>query len=328
MPFVSVSGVNIACAGAPTGTATANVSGGTGPYSYSWNTIPVQTAHHNSLVAGTYTVTVTDAAGCSVTRTIALTQGSTLTATAAVTNILCNGASTGSVVITPTGGAGPYTITPAQTGLAAGNYVFTVTDANGCSITVPVAITQPTTLTATAAVTNILCNGASTGSVVITPTGGVGPYMITPAQTGLAAGNYVFTVTDANGCSITVPATITEPAELTATAAVTNILCNGASTGSVVITPSGGVGPNTITPAQTGLAAGNHTFTVTDANGCSITVPITITQPSTLTATTAVTNILCNGASTGSVVITPTGEGHILLRLHKQDWQQVTTPSP
>ena len=290
---------NILCNGASTGSVVITPTGGVGPYTIS----PAQTG----LAAGNHTFTVTDANGCSITVPITITQPSTLTATTAVTNILCNGASTGSVVITPTGGVGPYTITPAQTGLAAGNHTFTVTDANGCSITVPITITQPTTLTATAAVTNILCNGASTGSVVITPTGGVGPYTITPAQTGLAAGNYVFTVTDANGCSITVPITITQPSTLTATAAVTNILCNGASTGSVVITPTGGVGSYTISPAQTGLAAGNHTFTVTDANGCSITVPITITQPSTLTATTAVTNILCNGASTGSVVITPTG---------------------
>ena len=175
------------------------------------------------------------------------------------------------MVITPTGGVGPYTITPAQTGLAAGSYTFTVKDANNCTITVPVTITQPAAITATTAITNVKCNGASTGSVVITPTGGVGPYTITPAQTGLAAGTYTFTVKDANNCTITVPVTITQPAAITATTAITNVTCNGASTGSVVITPAGGVGPYTITPAQTGLAAGTYTFTVKDANDCTIT---------------------------------------------------------
>ena len=68
---------------------------------------------------------------------------------------------------------------------------------------------------------------------------------------------------------------------------------------------AGGVGPYTITPAQTGLAAGSYTFTVKDANNCTITVPVTITQPAAITATTSVTHVLCNGASTGSVVITP-----------------------
>ena len=74
-----------------------------------------------------------------------------------------------------------------------------------------------------------------------------------------------------------------------------------------MITPAGGVGPYTISPAQTGLAAGSYTFTVTDANNCTITVPVTITQPAAITATTAITNVKCNGASTGSVVITPAG---------------------
>ena len=119
-------------------------------------------------------------------------------------------------MITPSGGVGPYTITPVQTGLAAGTYNFTVKDANNCTLVVPVTITQPTAITATTAITNVLCNGASTGSVVITPSGGVGPYTITPVQTGLAAGSYNFTVKDANNCTLIVPVTITEPAAITA----------------------------------------------------------------------------------------------------------------
>jgi hypothetical protein len=79
-----------------------------------------------------------------------------------------------------------------------------------------------------------------TDSSVITPTGGTAPYNITPAQTNLAAGNYTFTVTDANGCSTTVDVTITEPLPITATATPTNATCNGAADGSVVITPTGG----------------------------------------------------------------------------------------
>jgi ribosomal protein S27E len=163
-------------------------------------------------------------------------------------------------VITPTGGTAPYNITPAQTNLAAGNYTFTVTDANGCSTTVDVTITEPLPITATATPTNATCNGAADGSVVITPTGGTAPYNITPAQTNLAAGNYTFTVTDANGCSTTVDVTITEPLPITATATPTNATCNGAADGSVVITPTGGTAPYNITPAQTNLAAGNYTF--------------------------------------------------------------------
>ena len=290
---------NVACNGASTGSVVITPSGGVGPYTIT----PAQTG----LAAGSYTFTVKDANNCTLSVPVTISQPVAITATTAITNVACNGASTGSVVITPSGGVGPYTITPAQTGLAAGSYTFTVKDANNCTITVPVTITQPAAITATTAITNVACNGASTGSVVITPSGGVGPYTITPAQTGLAAGSYTFTVKDANNCTSKVPVTISQPAAITATTAITNVVCNGASTGSVVITPSGGVGPYTITPAQTGLAAGSYTFTVKDANNCTITVPVTITQPAAITATTAVTNVACNGASTGSVVITPSG---------------------
>jgi hypothetical protein len=290
---------NVLCNGAATGSVVFNPSGGVGPYTIA----PAQTG----LAAGTYTFTVTDATGCILNVPVTITQPTPLTSTQVVTNVSCNGGSTGSVVITPAGGVGPYTIAPAQTGLAAGTYTFTVTDANGCTLNVPVTITQPAVITATTAITNVLCNGASTGSVIITPAGGVGPYSIAPAQTGLAAGTYAFTITDANGCTLAVPATLTQPAVITATTAITNVLCNGASTGSVIITPGGGVGPYTIAPAQTGLAAGAYAFTVTDANGCTLNVPVTITQPPVITATTAITNVLCNGTSTGSVIITPAG---------------------
>src|SRR5205814_5134016 len=99
----------------------------------------------------------------------------------------------------------------------------------------------------------------------------------------LNAGSYNFTTTRANDRTLTVPVTITQPAAITASTAITNVKCNGASTGLVVITPAGGVGPYTITPAQTGLAAGSYNFTVTDANSCTLTVPVTITQTVAIT---------------------------------------------
>ena len=100
--------------------------------------------------------------------------------------------STGTVSITPAGGTGPYTIAPVQVGLSAGLHTFTVTDANNCSISVPITITQPAALTATFTQTNILCNGGTTGTVSITPAGGTGPYTISPVQVGLGAGLHNF----------------------------------------------------------------------------------------------------------------------------------------
>src|SRR5262249_42607447 len=156
-------------------------------------------------------------------------------------------------------------ITPAQTNLSAGSYSFTVTDAKNCTCGVAVTIAQATSLTASAAPSPVSCNGGSNGSVVITPSGGTSPYVITPAQTNLSAGSYSFTVTDANNCTFVLPVTIAQPVALTASAAPSPVSCNGGSNGSVVITPSGGTSPYVITPAQTNLSAGSYSFTVTDA---------------------------------------------------------------
>ncbi|MCO6497505.1 MAG: SprB repeat-containing protein [Chitinophagaceae bacterium] len=151
--------------------------------------------------------------------------------------------------------------------------------------------------------TNVLCYGASTGTIDITASGGVAPYTyawtgtgVNPTsedQSGLAAGTYTVVVTDANGCSTsTLTVTLTEPASpvTVALTSQTNVLCYGASTGTIDITASGGVAPYTyawtgtgVNPTsedQSGLAAGTYTVVVTDANGCSTsTLTVTITEP-------------------------------------------------
>jgi hypothetical protein len=158
-----------------------------------------------------------------------------------------------------------------------------------------VTITQSGSLNLTATPGTITCNGGTT-SVTLAATGGTSPYTYGGTTTNLTAGTYNFTVTDAAGCSAATTITITQPPPITTTQAVTNVTCNGASNGSVVITPAGGTPGYTITPAQTGLAAGTYTFTVTDSKGCTATTSVTITQPPLITTTQAVTNVTCNGA--------------------------------
>ncbi|RVT70600.1 adhesin, partial [Flavobacterium sufflavum] len=127
---------------------------------------------------------------------------------------------TGAINLTPTGGTGPYTFnwgggitTEDRTGLAAGSYSVTITDANGCTGTVSgITLTQPAAaVSGTTVVTNVACNGGTTGAINLTPTGGTGPYtfnwgggITTEDRTGLAAGSYSVTITDANGCTGTV----------------------------------------------------------------------------------------------------------------------------
>ncbi|OHT43171.1 choice-of-anchor L domain-containing protein [Flavobacterium tructae] len=332
----AASHVDVKCKGGATGSATVTASGGSTPYTYSWNTTPVQTsATASNLAAGTYTVTATDSKGCTGTKQIIITEPTAvLTATTSQTNAACNAGTTGSATVTPAGGTAPYTYswntTPVQTSatasnLAAGTYTVTIKDANLCTITKTFTITEPTAITATTSQTNVLCKSGTTGSATVTPTGGTGAYTYSWSPSGgsaatasnLAAGTYTVTIKDANLCTITKTFTITEPAAaLTATTSQTNVLCKSDATGSATVTPAGGTGAYTYSWSPSGgssatasnLAAGTYTVTIKDANLCTITKTFTITEPTAaLTATTSQTNVLCKSDTTGSATVTVSG---------------------
>jgi hypothetical protein len=142
------------------------------------------------------------------------TDNVTITATPVVTNTTCT-ASIGAINLTVSGGTSPYTYlwsngatTEDLTGLAAGNYTVTITDANGCTTQFAVTVgTDNVTITATPVITNTTCT-ASIGAINITVSGGTSPYTYlwsngatTEDITGLAAGTYTVTITDANGCT-------------------------------------------------------------------------------------------------------------------------------
>jgi uncharacterized repeat protein (TIGR01451 family)/gliding motility-associated-like protein len=333
---------NVACFGGSTGSATVSVSGGTSAYSYSWNTTPVQTtATATGLAAGTYTVTVTDANNCTTTASATIIQPAAALAASisAQTNVACFGGTTGSATVSVSGGTSGYTYSWAPsggtaataTGLAAGTYTVTVTDANNCTTTASATITQPAAALAASisAQTNVACFGGSTGSATVSVSGGTSAYSYswntTPIQTnatatGLAAGTYTVTVTDANNCSTTASANITQPAAALAASisAQTNVACFGGTTGSATVSVSGGTSaysyswnttPIQTTATATGLAAGTYTVTVTDANNCTTTASATITQPAAALAASisAQTNVACFGGSTGSATVSVTG---------------------
>ncbi|BFM41424.1 hypothetical protein CFS9_00650 [Flavobacterium sp. CFS9] len=332
----AASHVDVKCKGGATGSATVTASGGSTPYTYSWNTTPVQTsATASNLAAGTYTVTATDSKGCTGTKQIIITEPSAvLTATTSQTNVTCNAGTTGSATVTPAGGTSPYTYSwntsPVQTSatasnLAAGTYTVTIKDANLCTITKTFTITEPTAITATTSQTNVLCKSDTTGSATVTVSGGTGAYTYSWSPSGgsaatasnLAAGTYTVTIKDANLCTITKTVTITEPAAaLTATTSQTNVLCKSDTTGSATVTVSGGTGAYTYSWSPSGgtaatasnLAAGTYTVTIKDANLCTITKTVTITEPAAaLTATTSQTNVLCKSDTTGSATVTVSG---------------------
>ncbi len=307
-----------------TGDATANPSGGNGPYTYSWNPSAQTTQNATGLGAGTYTVTVTDANGCTTTATVSIGNSNGPTATATFTNLSCNGVCIGDASVSISGGTPPYTYlwtnsatTSSITGLCAGNYTVTVTDAGGCSLTQSFVITEPPALTLSVNATSPLCN-TGTGSASATPGGGTAPYtyLWSNAQTGqnatgLTNGTYTVTITDANGCTATATAAITVPSGISQLTTATNALCNG-GTGTATSVPSGGTPPYTYTwnngqttQTATGLPAGTYTVVITDANGCTSTDTITVTQPLAISISNASTPSACNG-NTGTATATAT----------------------
>lgn len=330
---------NISCFGGNNGSATVTASEGTAPYTYSWNTTPVQTlATANGLLAGTYSVTVTDANSCQTSSSVTLTEPESITAIIiAQTDVFCSGNSTGSATIGATGGTAPYsylwTTLPIQTSdtainLALGTYTVTVTDANGCFTNQQVTITEPNgIITAIDSQINVGCFGENTGAATITATGGTGllsyawdtvPVQNTLTATGLTAGIYNLTVTDENGCTKLETVTITQPAAILSAliSSFTNVSCFGGNNGSATVVASGGTAPysyvwNTIpvqtTTSITGLMAGMYHATVTDANNCITQATVTITQPDELqTAINLITNITCYGTATGAISISVT----------------------
>jgi gliding motility-associated-like protein len=329
----SGSQTNVSCNGGTNGSASVSPSGGTPGYTYSWSPSGGTAATATGLAAGSYTVTVTDANGCTATRNYTVTQPSAInTASGSQTNVSCNGGTNGSASVSPSGGTPGYTYSwspsggtaATATGLAAGSYTVTVTDANGCTATRNYTVTQPSAInTASGSQTNVSCNGGTNGSASVSPSGGTPGYTYSwspsggtaATATGLAAGSYTVTVTDANGCTATRNYTVTQPSAITATTSQTNVSCNGGSNGSASVSVSGGTpgytyswSPSGGTAASaTGLTAGTYVCTITDNNGCSTNENFTVTQPSAITATTSQTNVSCNGGSNGSASVSVSG---------------------
>ncbi|MFN5877456.1 MAG: beta strand repeat-containing protein, partial [Flavobacteriales bacterium] len=212
-------GYGVSCYQSTDGSADATANGGVSGYSYSWSNGSTS-EDLSGLAAGSYSVTVTDANGCSAGETVVLVEPTKVNISATNTAIACFGGNS-TVTVTTWGGALQYQVNDAGTySVPAGSYTYNVVDANGCSASTDITIGQPALLVASTSTSDyngygVSCNGGSNGEVMVSATGGTAPYSGTGNNAGLSAGSYSYTVTDANGCSSTVSATITEPSVLT-----------------------------------------------------------------------------------------------------------------
>ncbi|MBL7766962.1 MAG: gliding motility-associated C-terminal domain-containing protein, partial [Chitinophagaceae bacterium] len=338
--IASVNSTNIPCNGGSSGSILLNTSGGTGALSFNLQPLNQTNAigSFTGLPAGNYTVTVTDVIGCSSTTSVQITEPLLLQWSSMLyADILCNGNSTGSITAIAVGGNGmiTYNLQPGNlnntTGifqnLPANSYSITATDINACSISSVVILTEPPILLFDSiTVQAALCNSAGNGMIDVTTVGGVGPivFNINPAGTFTPPGNfsnlsgnttYTIIAMDANGCSVSTSAFIAQPLSLLFTStSATNISCNGAGDGSISVMATGGTGIlnynlqpgnlNNTTGSFSNLNGGAYTVTVVDANNCTISTVLMVSEPPliTLNSLTAL-DITCNNANDGSINI-------------------------
>ena len=287
----------IKCAGEALAALDVKVTGGKEPYSYAWNAPSVQGEIAERLKAGTYQLTVTDAAGTTKSTSISLVQPEPLTMTVQVQSPAGIDAATGTALAKAKGGTGVYQFAwdngeTAFTAvkLSAGRHSVTVTDANGCtaSATLDVAENILPLSVSISEKNKVRCAGESSASVEVEVSGGKGPFNYAWSQPDfradrVAAGTYQLTVTDATGNTSAASVTLAGPTPLSATAAATAPASTGNTDGKAQVQARGGTGAYAYkwsngenAAAASKLPPGRQSVTVTDANGCSSVASVEI----------------------------------------------------
>lgn len=326
-------GSQISCNGENDGEATAVVSGGTMPYSYTWSN-GQSTGVATGLTAGTYSLLIEDAEGCVLNSSVTITEPLVLTAPIQITtdyngeDISCFGSSTGGVISTPTGGTGAYSYSwntdennAALSNLPAGTYYLTVTDVNGCFVSNSTTLSEPAMVAVQANITDVSCNGGNNGSIDLSVSGGVAPYAYswnngeaTEDLAELEEGNYSVLVSDANGCEILMEQMVVDPTAIDLSLNVVAVSCHGFSDGAIQLTSTGGTSPyvfNWDNGAQSedidNLTSGDYSVVVTDANGCYTSISAAVSQPDTIAVSATTINPSCFGYENGSIAVEVNG---------------------
>ena len=316
----------------------------TSPYNYVWDnglTNNIGSTEISDTVSGlcaitTYSVTVTDANGCSAITSIKPTDPTPVTAViASSVDVLCNGENTGSASVGAHGGTPGYTYLwdgglsttdILDTGLTAGTFNVVVTDTHGCTDNASVTITEPTILTVSIdAVTDETC-GLTNGDITASANGGTPTYTFQwDAATGNQVGTnptnlsgndtYWLTVTDANSCTVITNSFIDSIPAGTISITNTNITCFGDDDGTATASIAGGtmpfnyvwdngyndLGSNLASSQATNISPGVIIITMTDANNCIISTSATITEPDQLVNTFTIDTLECNAYCDASI---------------------------
>lgn len=324
-------GYEVRCAGHTDGQIAATHNFSYPPLVYAWSTGHTTGEMLEDLGAGSYSLTVTDAEGCTATATQLLQEPLPLAvglipASYNGYNTRCYLSTDGQITAVAQGGVGDYAYTwlhsgqtdSLLTGLAAGHYRLLVMDSNGCNRTDSITLISPPPLVAVdTLLTQPLCYEGTNGAVALTFAGGVPPYiydgaMITGAtllDTSLGAGTYNYVLNDQNNCPYTGTFSLEEQVS-TFDLTMQPVRCHGEASGSLAAESVTGFPPyqwawsdGQTQPLALNLPAGSYELSITDGNGCPYLMAAEVTEPPLLSAVVGSTDALCHGSADGTLGI-------------------------
>ena len=340
---INISSVqNVSCNGDSNGAVSVNINGGTAPFNYSWsngvteNNTSSQASSINNLTAGSYSVTVTDANGCSANIDTLVTEPDALSNVFFTDTISCSGDCNGAIKAVVSGGTMPYnyqwdnsslSTSDSIGNLCAGNYSVTISDANGCELIQSHSLNDPPAMSLSAVTSNSTCS-QNNGSIDLSVQNPLNPMSYhwegpngyssnSEDLNNLFAGNYSVTVTNANNCSVFGSWAIDDEGSPVAVISdSSDVSCYGAEDGYITVQVNGGTGQGTYsflwntgdnTQSLTNIRGGTYIITVTDANGCQATASATIHEPDQLDFNLQTQNPSCNGYNDGYAIVSPFG---------------------
>jgi len=322
-----VAAQNPSCMGDCDGFIDISVTGGTFPYSILWNNGSTD-QDLSGLCSGNYIATLTDANGCVTSIELALIDPALLTVEVTTTDETSSGAMDGTAMANASGGSTPIaylwdngSANSSINNLAADTYCVTVTDNFGCSATnCGVVNSGDCNLLAQAVSTNPLCFGDCNGSIDVSVTGGTSPFAYnwsngetTQDITDLCTAVYDLTITDANGCTANMTASLFVDA-MTASTILTDASGPGQMDGSIDLSNQGGSNPYTYqwsngqaTQDLVNIGAGNYCVTITDQNSCTLTACWDIAECVVAITGTVTGEHQCFGICNAQIDITSAG---------------------
>ena len=361
LTLLDYSGMQVSCHGLSDGGITIGAQGGQAPYTYSLDGVSYQpAAYFGTLAAGSYTVYVEDALGCTRSTTTNLQEAAapvSLTV-AAVGNVDCGEAIDGYIQLSASGGhtaqsgayrfrmepSGEWQATGTFGGLSAGPYTFSVADDNGCSATAGATVISTSSLqVSVASFLGAQCAEQPDGQITLSASGGSGAYQFSmdggswqtsPLFSNLAPGEHVGKVRDAGGCTSFTLQTLPRLSSLSLSlVSLSHTTCPLNHDAVVTLQASGGLGGYQYRCATTGgswgsdagftgLEVGDYVFEVRDSGGCTASLTVTVATQSTLTlAAAAVQQLACPESSIGVVELTAAGSSGYSYQMNGGDWQ-------